>query len=404
MLSMTRHNGTWGVPRPVPGMKADPSFGLWLACPSAGDCVLAADAPGRGEAHQIMVARLAHGSWSRARAVPGLAALRPGQWGLVSSLACGAAGWCALAGQTEKPEDFGGGQPFVATEHNGAWSRAQAVPGLAGLTQGWSAGVDAVSCDPQGTCTAAGDYRDHAVHNDEPYVTTERSGRWGRAHPVTGSTSLGASEITALSCTAPGDCSAAGTEGSNDTGTPVQMFTVTETGGTWQKATQLRGTITLKYPVDEANITALTCTAPGQCTALGAYATNADSEDSVPVQGVPFEAVQAHGTWTAIRAIRGLPASAVAWVSSVSCASAGNCAAGGYWLTNDGSEYNLSSNHAFLATETRGAWTAQRVPGLSAMHSSDSAIHLVSCRPRRGCTAIGDFRAGARQIFTSSRR
>jgi hypothetical protein len=404
VFSVTRHDGIWGTPRQVPGLRAVPGTDLSLACASPGNCVLAATAPGFHGAQEVMVAGLAHGAWSRARPVPGLAALRPGEWSQVSSLACDRTGWCALAGQTEPPGKYGGGQPFVASEHNGTWSKAQAVPGLAALTRGWAAGVAVISCEPRDTCTAAGDYRDHAVHNDEPYAVTGRDGRWGRARPIAGSASLGASYITALSCPLPGDCSAAGTEGNNDTGTPVQMFTVTETGGTWHPATPLRGTISLQYPVDTENITALTCTAPGQCTALGAYATDANSEDSVPVQAVPFEAVQAHGTWSRISAIRGLPADAVAWVTSVSCASAGSCAAGGYWLTNPtGTEYNLSNNHAFLATETHGTWKAQRVPGLAALHSRDSAIHAVSCQPRRGCSAIGDYLGQDRRLFTSSR-
>ena len=161
--------------------------------------------------------------------------------GQVTALGCGRTGWCALAGQADKPGDEGRGQPFVASEHNGTWSRAQAVPGLAALTRGWTADVAAVSCDPQDTCTAGGDYRDHAVHGDEPYVVTDRAGRWGRARPISGSASLGDSYLTVLSCPEPGDCSAAGTEGDNDTGTPVGMFTATETGGTWHAATRLRG-------------------------------------------------------------------------------------------------------------------------------------------------------------------
>ena len=76
----------------------------------------------------------------------------------------------------------------------------------------------------------------------------------------------------------------------------------------WHRASPLRGSIPLQYPADAPDITALTCTAPGQCTALGAYATSANSQDSVPVDGPLFEAVQAHGTWSAIHAVRGLPA------------------------------------------------------------------------------------------------
>lgn len=399
VFSVTRHDGVWGAPRQVPGLRAVPGEDLSLACVPAGECVLAADA---SDSLEVMVARLAHGAWSKARPVPGLAALRPGQRSFVSSLACGRTGWCALAGGTEPPGKYGRGQAFVASEHNGIWSRAQAVPGLAELTRGWATGAAVVSCDPRDSCTAAGVYGDHRGYEDKPYVVTDRAGRWGQAHPIAGTAPAAASGITALWCSAPGDCSAAGTSSTGGTGTLARLFTVAETGGTWHRAATLRGTIKLPSPADTQNITALTCTAPGQCTAVGAYGT---SVNSVPVDAAPFTAAQVNGTWSRIHAIRGLPADAVARVTSLSCASAGNCAAGGYWLTNPGGdEHTLSSNHAFLVTETHGTWgQADRVPGLAAAHSRDSAIHVVSCQARRGCTSIGDYLAHDRHLFTSAR-
>lgn len=120
----------------------------------------------------------------------------------------------------------------------------------------------------------------------------------------------------------------------------------------WHRASPLRGSIPLQYPADAPDITALTCTAPGQCTALGAYATSANSQDSVPVDGPLFEAVQLPG-------VRG----------------------------------HRDTRHR----------ERQRVPGLAAVHSRDSAIHAVSCQPHRGCSSIGDYLGQDRRLFTSSR-
>ena len=350
-----------------------------------------------------MVARLAHGAWSQARPVPGLAGVGADDLITVSALDCGRTGWCALAVQKRPLLSHGGVEPFVASEHDGAWSAARPVPGLAALTGGWAADVAVISCDPLGTCTAAGYYRDHAVHSNQPYTVTDSNGRWGRAHPISGTESDGPSYITAISCSAPGNCTAAGT--SVPPAGP-RMFVVTETAGAWQRATPLRGKIALRYPADTQQITALSCAAPGRCAALGAYGSTANSFDSAPVVAVPFAAAQAHGTWSAIRAIRGLPAGAVAWITSVSCASAGNCAAGGYWFTNpNGDEHSLSNNHAFLVTQTRGTWgRAQPVPGLAALGSSDSTVDTVSCQPPGGCIATGDYFAHGRYLFTASHR
>jgi hypothetical protein len=401
VFSVTEHGGTWGAPRRIPGLRAGLLGPVALACVSAGDCVVAATAPD-GTGTEVMVARLAHGTWSQARPVPGLAALGAAGSSTLSALACGRAGWCALAGRYQPPVPHAGLQPFVASEHDGAWSSARPVPGLAALTQGWAADVAVISCGPRGTCTAAGYYRDHAVHDDQPYTVTDSAGRWGAARPITGTESVGPSFITAISCSSPGACTAAGT---SFTPALPRMFVVTETGGAWHPATPLRGTIAIAYPADTQGITALACTAPGQCAALGAYGSSANSSDGAPVVAVPFAAVQAHGTWSAIRAIRGLPADAVALVTSVSCATAGNCAAGGYWFTNpNGDEHTLSNNHAFLVTQTRGTWgRAQPVPGLAALGSWDSKVNTVSCQPLRGCIALGDFFAYGHRLFTTFR-
>jgi len=91
VFSVTEHAGAWGPPQRIPDLRSEPSLRLALACVSAGDCIAAATAP-HGLGTEVMVARLAHGAWGQARPVPG-----PSQ---VSALACGRAGWCALAGQS----------------------------------------------------------------------------------------------------------------------------------------------------------------------------------------------------------------------------------------------------------------------------------------------------------------
>src|SRR5262249_18065030 len=102
VFSVTQHDGTWGTPRRIPGLRAEPSGPVELACVSVGDCVVAATAPD-GTGTEVMVARLAHGTWSQARPVPGLAALGAAGSGTLSALACGRTGWCALAGRYQPP-------------------------------------------------------------------------------------------------------------------------------------------------------------------------------------------------------------------------------------------------------------------------------------------------------------
>jgi hypothetical protein len=74
-------------------------------------------------------------------------------------------------------------------------------------------------------------------------------------------------------------------------------------------------------------------------------------------------------------------------VASVSCASAGNCSAGGYY--ND-SSFNYQ---AFVVSQTDGTWgTAIEVPGTAALNSGgNAAIASVSCASAGNCSAGGDY-------------
>ena len=97
---------------------------------------------------------------------------------------------------------------------------------------------------------------------------------------------------------------------------------------------------------------------------------------------------EVNGTWAAARAVAGtLSCCGGAEVTSVSCASAGNCAAGGQY---DYGGYNA----AFLVNEKNGAWgNLIYVPGLNAV-SRDAYLHSVSCASAGNCAAGGDYDLG----------
>lgn len=75
-----------------------------------------------------------------------------------------------------------------------------------------------------------------------------------------------------------------------------------------------------------------------------------------------------------------------AMVTRVSCSSAGNCAAGGRYF--DASR----QARAFVLTERNGRWSdAVEVPGLAAIKPKDADISSVSCAPAGGCVAGGSY-------------
>jgi hypothetical protein len=181
----------------------------------------------------------------------------------------------------------------------GSWGRAIEVPGLGALNKGGLAEVNEVSCVSRSFCAAVGSY---ATKTDsQGFLAVERNGRWGKAIEIPGLGALnkgGDAEDVSVSCGSAGNCAAGGSY--EDGLQNYQGFVATERNGRWDKAIEVPG--------------------------LGAL--------------------------NAGRA-------ALADVTSVSCASAGNCAAGGNY--QDKSE----RNQGFVVTERNGRWDkAIEVPAL----------------------------------------
>src|SRR5215470_3769673 len=123
----------------------------------------------------------------------------------------------------------------------------------------------------------------------------------------------------------------------------------------------------------------------------------------VVVTGASAAAAASRGTWDTAREVPGtgaLNSGGSALVISVSCASAGNCAAGGAYADSAG------HNQAFVASEVNGTWhTAIEVPGTGALHQGGQAqVYSVSCASAGNCAAGGFYldSAGHNQAFVAS--
>ena len=80
------------------------------------------------------------------------------------------------------------------TERHGVWGKAMAVPGLSRLNAGGYAGVQLMSCQSAGSCTAAGVYSQGDT-SDRVFVVSEKNGKWGTAEPIRGLVALGAFDV-----------------------------------------------------------------------------------------------------------------------------------------------------------------------------------------------------------------
>ena len=221
-------------------------------------------------------------------------------------------------------------------------------------------------------------------------------GAWGTAREVTGLAALnqgGFANITSVSCASPGTCSAGGSY--TDSSGGGQAFVVSEVNGSWGKAKEVPGLAALNQG-GSALITSVSCARAGTCAAGGSYT---DSSGG----GQAFVVSETNGTWGAAEQVPGIAAlnsGGSAFTGSVSCAAAASCAAGGWYTDSSGGQ------QAFVVNETNGSWgTAQEIPGTAALNQGGSAFTgSLSCARAGTCAAGGWYTdsSGGQQAFVVS--
>jgi hypothetical protein len=322
-------------------------------------------------------------AWGTAREVPGLAALNQYGSSKVNSISCAAPGNCTAGGSYMDRSRRQ--QAFVVSEVNGIWRSAVGIPGLAALNQGGGAAVSSVSCASVGNCSAGGAYQD-SLRRGQAFVANEVHGVWHAAMKVPGIPALariGRAAVTSVSCASAGNCSAGGSYGSViGISWPMHAFVVSEVNGIWRTAIKVPGLAALNQGVN-AGVSSVSCRAAGDCGASGFYADRAGN-----LHG--FLVGQVRGSWhTAIR-VPGLVSRAQigsAGAGSLSCASAGNCSSGADYADSSG------RSQAYVVSEVSGSWrTALEVPGTAALNKGGNAeVVSVSCASVGNCGAGGHY-------------
>jgi hypothetical protein len=385
---------TWGTAAEIPGSQALNKAGMAnigaISCPTSGACGAGGSYTngfnGRTPIVQAFVVNKTASKWRKAIEVPGLQALNTAGRAKVNAVSCTSNGNCTAGGYYGDGTDHS--QAFVVDQVSGTWGTAQEVPGTAALDKGSpGAAVASVSCASPGNCAAGGFYSDSAG-NQQAFVVSETNGTWGTAVEVPGSGSLNAggfAQIQSVSCTSPGNCSAGGYYSSSSTdGIPtVQAMLVNETSGTWGTAEEVPGTSSLNGG-GYAQINSVSCDAPGDCAAGGEYTNSTPATQAFVVN-------ETGGTWGTAQEVPGtqtLNVRKLAQVNSVSCPSSGNCTAGGFYQD---SSFN---NQAFVVNETGGTWgTAQEVPGTASLDQAapGATVVAVSCASAGNCSAGGMY-------------
>jgi hypothetical protein len=212
------------------------------------------------------------------------------------------------------------------------------------------------------------------------------AGTWTNAEEIPGFSLLNVgAEIglpsAALSCSSAGNC---GTGGQYlDASNDAQAYVDTESSGSWGDAVEVPGLAAMNLG-GNATLVAISCASDGNCSAGGEYAPVEHGNTSI------FVVNEVGGVWSNAVPLALPPSTAPkVWPNfrSISCSSAGNCGAVG--------SYRLRGNdwEVFVATESDGVWAkARTIPGLLNMSSAGTAeASSISCPGRGDCSLAGMY-------------
>jgi Bacterial Ig-like domain (group 3) len=326
-LVVSQSDGAWGQAAALPGIAALSSGRggnlTEVSCTSAGNCAAAGSYNGADRTSFGFLADEVNGTWGAAQALPDAASLGAQGFGIPTAISCPSAGNCVAVGA-----EFG--TPFLVDQVNGTWGDPLKVPGLASLgtpfdATGWS--IRSLSCPAAGDCTAVGVAGTDTSRDEAAFLVTETDGIWGDATLVPGQAALSALQITwgdSVSCSAVGDCTAFG--GYAPSSNSSLVWVADEVDDTWGPAQQLA------VPATSIRVTGfLSCATPGNCAVEGTYADPASSH--------AFLADEVNGNWQASQDVPGLPATP-SEADAISCPAPGDCTAtGAYDISGRFQEY-----------------------------------------------------------------
>jgi hypothetical protein len=378
---------------PPPGAATNPGASLYdLACLSQGNCTAVGQFATTAGAYMPAIEIETGGSWNQATtfALPSSATGTPADQNAdVDGVACTGVGDCVAVGSYTDTANRT--QAMVAGETGGSWSQASelSLPTGADTTPQF-ARLDAVFCASAGNCTAVGYYYDGSTHL-QAMVAGETNGTWGQASELSLPANAGSNPyayLTSLSCTAAGDCVAAGYYTTTG-GTTSQPMIAVESGGSWSQATELT------QPSDSAGdevLNAVSCVSAGNCTAAGFYFDSGSAD-------VPVVDVESAGTWAQGTGVQ-LPTNAVdgfgelGFLQDLSCTSPGDCVAAGYY-----SDSSQDDQQAMTVTESGGVWAQGSELSLPSNAQTGevnsqyqiAALNGLDCQNNTECTAVGEY-------------
>jgi len=390
-ITMTSTNGVWEAAQPAVfpnGVQSDSPFNVFnsVSCSSPGNCTAIGKFRNNRDIFEAFTMTSTNGVWELAQPAvfpSGVYSdLSPAFW---ASISCASPGNCTAAGQFDNIAGFR--EAFTMTSTNGAWELARPAVFAENVQyQTPLAGFNSVSCTSPGNCTAAGTFTNNS-DSDQAFTMTSTNGVWELAQPAVFPDGVQSvfteSAFRSVSCASPGNCTVVGRF--KNTSDRDEAFTMTSTNGVWELAQPAVFPTGVRSASPSAHFNSVSCASPGHCTAVGRFKNTSDRDEA-------FTMSLANGVWSFARpsefssGVR----SAIAddSLDSVSCATPGNCTAVGYFKNSS------DENEAFTMTSTNGVWELAQPAAFAngIQNASPSAyFNSVSCASPGNCTAVGEF-------------
>ena len=388
----------WGQATPVvfaSGVEdGDPNTGIGsVSCASAGNCVAVGRYRKPGGLYEAFTMSMVAGVWGQ-QTVPVFAdgVQRPEPFSGLNSVSCASAGNCVAVGYVLTPAPGFVAVAFTMSMVAGVWGQATPAVFASGVQRtSPNSALSAVSCGSVGNCVATG-YFTNAENKDQAFTMSMVAGVWGQATPAVFANGVQQnsdpkSEFNSVSCASAGNCVAVGDFKNLSGGS--SPFTMSMVAGVWGQAISAVFANGVQNAQPNSEFNSVSCGSAGNCVAAGYFRNLAGGYATEA-----FTMSMVAGVWgqatPAVFANGVQNANPIAGFNSVSCASAGNCVAVGNF-ENPAGGY---ATEAFTMSMVAGVW-GQATPAVFANGVQNAtpytAFNSVSCASAGNCVAVGNF-------------
>ena len=222
-----------------------------------------------------------------------------------------------------------------------------------------------VSCTSATFCMAAGSYLDGS--STQTLVEAWNGSTWSITASPNASTNRD-NQLTGISCASPTACVAVGDYSNGSHG---QTLVETWDGSAWSLASSPNTS-----PMQNNQLSGVTCTSPTACVAVGSYFNGTNGQTLVETWN--------GSTWS-ITTSPNTSSSQNNQLASISCTSPTACVA-------VGSYFNGTNSQTLVETWNGSTWSIATSPNTSPLQNNQLAS--ISCTSPTACVAVGDYSNG----------